>query len=252
MYSFDAAGIELIIPAKLADETEVLDVMLNPDRGPYFGSYHLLIFDTLHPELFAKHGKACKQLFEDTWYQWCKNGSFARQYGAQERKVDATYRVPGAYRKIAARFPKIDALNRAVIAGANRDGCVFTVPDREVDVDHGYQIVCRRNARDTIPPTVPFAYFVSGTAGWWMNRAIAKVDQLVEGWRRDEGFDAHTVATVHDELVVELPARDGNGNVERVRTIRKTMESCGTVMGIPTPVKSERHRETWAVGEEVI
>lgn len=403
LYSFDAANIELRIPAYLAGERELIDVFENPDAAPYYGSYHLFVFDILHPALFAKHGKDVKTLFEDSWYQWVKNGNFARQYGAQERKVDATYRVPGAYRLIARRFPKIDALNRAVIAGANRDGCVFTVPDREVDPDHGYQVVCRRNARDTISPTVPFAYFVSGTAGWWMNRAMAKVDRLVEAWRADEGYDGHLIATVHDEIVAELPllqvvervisggqtgadqaglragkrchrttggwvgngyktlagpdpslrdyglvetgtddyptrtrwnVRDSdatirfasdfntpgelctlraikkydkphlnvsllnqrpheevaawlrehnvrtlnvagnsesrctgigeyterflsavleldNGNLPRVRAIRETMESCGTALGIPTPVKAERHRETWAVGEEV-
>ena len=109
----DYTGIELAIPAYEAGEVEMIKIFEAPDDPPYYGSYHLLIFDTLHPELFAKHGKAVKQMFEDTWYQWVKNGNFARQYGAQEKKVDQTYRVPGGViKKVAKRFPKIDALSR--------------------------------------------------------------------------------------------------------------------------------------------
>lgn len=205
-YSMDAANIELRIPAYLAGESELIRVFDRPDDPPYYGSYHLVVFDTLWPDIFAKYGKDVKShpQYESSHYKPVKNGNFARQYGAQEAKVDATYGVKGGFRKVANRFPKIDALNRATIATANKYGKVWTVPDKDVDPERGYPIVCRRNVRDVIPPTVPFAYFVSGTAGWWMNRAIAKCDRIVERWRKD-GYDGHMIATVHDEILFDLP-----------------------------------------------
>jgi hypothetical protein len=172
-----------------------------------------------------------------------------RQYGGQEVRCDATYRVKGAFRKIGQRFPRIDALNRQICESAYKTGYVETVPDRSVDPDYGYQIMCRRNKWDRISPTVPFAYFVSGTAGWWMGRSVVKCDRLLEQWRLEEGYDGYMVLCVHDEAVYDLPS--GVDNTSRVDALRKTMESCGFDIGIPTPVSVDRHTESWAVGEGV-
>jgi DNA polymerase I-like protein with 3'-5' exonuclease and polymerase domains len=253
-YSMDAANIELRIPAYLCDERELVDIFERPKEGPYYGSYHLVIFDTLYPDLFAKYGKAVKDMPEyKTLYSCVKNGNFARQYGCQEAKADATYRVPGAYRKIGQRFPRIDALNRATIAHARRTGGVVTIPDSEVDPKQGYPIGCRVNQYGRISPTVPFAYFVSGTAGWWLNQAVRKTDRRLEEWRRDEGYDGHMILSVHDELVYDLPIdpTEPDANLPRVQELRALMESCGKSLGIPVPVTVERHRVSWAEGEAV-
>ena len=105
-WSLDAQNIELRITAYEADEEELVEVFLHPERPPYFGSYHLVVFDVLHPDLFAKHGESCKNIFASTWYQWTKNGNFALIYGAQKETADRTYRVSGAYEKIRRRFRK--------------------------------------------------------------------------------------------------------------------------------------------------
>lgn len=248
-YSMDAAGIELVIPAKVADEEAILDVMTNPDKPPYYGSYHLFVFDILHPELFAKYGKdvktQCKREYTDT-----KSFNFCRQYGGQEAKSDATARVKGASRMVGSKLSKIDALSRQTIALARETGGVVTVPDRSVDPDHGYPITCRRGPYGTISPTVPFAYFVSGTAGWWLTRAVVRCDAQLEQWRQEEGYDGYMILSVHDELVFDLPL-DKGCNLPRVQTLRKLMEQGGYDMGIPTPVTVERHRESWAVGEVI-
>lgn len=248
-YSLDAAGIELIIPAKRANEEEVLDVMMNPDKPPYYGSYHLFVFDILHPELFAKYGKnvktECKREYSET-----KNFNFCRQYGGGEAKGDATARVKGASRRVGSRLSRIDALSKQTIAQANATGRVVTVPDKSVDPDHGYPIMCRRGAWGNISPTVPFAYFVSGTAGWWLNRAVVRCDEQLERWREEEGYDGYMILSVHDELVFDLPLDKGD-NIPRVHQLRRLMEQGGTDMGIPTPVKIERHIVSWAVGEEI-
>lgn len=76
-WSIDYENIELRIPAYVAGEDLMVDLFERPDDPPYYGSYHLLIFDLLHPEKFAKHGVASKEVYSDTWYGWTKNGNFA-------------------------------------------------------------------------------------------------------------------------------------------------------------------------------
>ncbi len=93
-WSLDAKNIELRIPAYEAGETDLIYVFEHPNDAPYYGSYHLVVFDLLHPDLFAQHGKKCKDEFESTWYQWVKNGNFAVIYGCQEEKADATFVEP--------------------------------------------------------------------------------------------------------------------------------------------------------------
>ncbi len=123
-WSLDAKNIELRIPAYKSGEQELIAVFDRPDDPPYFGSYHLVVFDTLHPAMFAEHGKKCKDLYESTWYQWTKNGDFAVIYGAQEATADRTYHVAGAFKQIRHRFPKIAALSDRMIQVAEKQGYV--------------------------------------------------------------------------------------------------------------------------------
>lgn len=251
-YSFDAANIELRIPTFECGEEELMNVFLRPKDPPYFGSYHLVIFDTLHPDLFRQHGEQCKVLFEDTWYQWVKNGNFARQYGAGEKLVDATYRVPGGFARIGKRFPKIDALSRKYLDLANKHGYVETIPDRLVDPKRGYPLMTERGWGGRVKPTIPFCYHVSGTAMQWMNTAMVACDELIEGWARREKFRVYMIAQVHDELLFDFPAERRPGEHKpRVEAIRAAMEKCGERIGVPTPVTAERHDTCWAVGTKL-
>jgi hypothetical protein len=255
-WSMDAENIQLRIPFFEAGEQDVIEVFNHPERPPYFGSYHLVIFDLLHPALFAEYGRECKTLFEDTWYQWVKNGNFAIQFGAQRAKADATYGVAGAYDKIADRFRKVAALNLKYQEQARRTGYVETIPDRSVDPERGYPLLVSRSEDGRVVPTTPFCYHVSGTADWWMGRAMVKCAERLREWRQ-RGFDARIVFQVHDELVFDMPrAAHPKVNLRasnwgRAKELRNLMASGGEDMGVPTPVSVEYHEESWAVGAKM-
>lgn len=252
-WSLDAKNIELRIPAYEAGEEEMVALFENPDKPPYFGSYHLLIFDTLHPDLFAKHGKACKEVYASTWYQWTKNGNFAVQYGAVEESgtADAAYHVPGAQRRIQNRFRRVKALGDRLIALAEKQGYVETIPDRSVDPERGYPIYCTRTRWGGIKPTVPLNYHVQSTAMWWMSRAMVRVFAYLQ----ELGPEYKLVLQVHDELVFDFPKRKlssfdppKGGNVPKLRKIKRLMEAGGNDLGFPTPVSVTYHENNWSEG----
>ena len=91
-WSMDGKNLELRIPAYEANEREMIALFERPDEAPYYGSNHLLNFHTVYENLwnkelaevgFDKVGPHCKKKYASTWYQWCKNGGFAKQYGGQ-------------------------------------------------------------------------------------------------------------------------------------------------------------------------
>ncbi len=255
-WSLDAQNIELRIPAFEAQEPLLVDVFLHPERGPYFGSYHLAVAHVLHPELFDRWGVRFKDEFESTWYQWVKNGNFAVIYGAGEATADRTYHVRGAHRMIRDRFPKIAQLNDRQIRLANQQGYVETIPDQEVDPSRGYPILCSRTEDGRVSPTVPLNYHIQGTACWWMGRAMVKCQAQLDQWRNEDGFDGRMVLQVHDEMVFDFPwagppAEGETSNLWRIRAMQRLMESCGPPIGVPTPVAVEYNPVCWAEGIKV-
>lgn len=267
-WSLDAQNIELRIPAYMADEKELIEVFEYPKKPPYYGSYHLVIFDLLYPELFQKHGKNCKQLYASTYYQWIKNGNFAILYGAQRGKADATYHVKDAYYKICHRFPKITALARKQIEFANSVGFIETIPDKSVDPKRGYPLLC---SYPNIPilPTIPLNYYVQGSAMWWMMESmIACYNKLCE-WFLKNGFDGYLVMQVHDELVFDFPKSKRSiedqqqrliknifdyqeqDTLWRIKVIRGLLEKCGQNIGVPISTGIEYHEDNWAEGKTI-
>jgi DNA polymerase I-like protein with 3'-5' exonuclease and polymerase domains len=226
-----------------------------PNDPPYYGSNHLMIFDTLHPKMFAEHGKKVKDVYESTWYQWVKNGNFAVQYGAVDKDdgegtADLAYHVKGAQKRIAARFTKIHGkggLNQRMIAHAEQHGYVETIPDKTVDPTRGYPLLCTRTNYGKIKPTVPLNYHVQGTAMWWMGKAMVRCHNYLQDLP-----DYHLVMQVHDELVFDFPkgtAKDSwRTNLPVVREIQGLMEQGGNDIGIPTPVSLEYHDSNWSEG----
>lgn len=266
--SADAQNIELRIPTYESGEPDLIAIFERPNDPPYFGSYHLVIFDLLHPELFREYGKDCKNVFEATWYQWVKNGNFAVIYGAQRRKADETYHVEGAYDKIRYRFPRIAALGDRMIKMANKNGYIETMPRKNVNPRKGYPLWCSRTNDGKIMPTVPLNYHVQGTASEWMRGAIIKVDEYLEN-HPESNIDM--ILTVHDELDFRLPREATpevlykktdpkpkdpyfkdmkfmESSITHLTQIKSIMESCGRDIGIPTPVTVEIHPEKWSVG----
>lgn len=256
-WSCDAQNIELRIPAFEAGEKEMIELFLHPERPPYFGSYHMLIFDTLHPKLFAEHGMECKNVFDSTWYQWTKNGNFAIQYGAQEESgtADAAYHVPGAQSRIQGRFVNIKALSDRQFEHAQRFGYVNTMPDRTVNPERGYPVQCTRTKWGKIKPTVPLSYHVQSTAMWWMMKAMIRCDWQLHDWTCSDPRGYYMILQVHDEIVFDFPAGRGPEpwleHRPLIRKLQHLMAEGGNDLGLPTPVSCKYHAHTWSKGISV-
>lgn len=256
-WSMDAKNIELRLPAYEAEETEMIQLFERPKDPPYFGSYHLLIFDTLHPDKFAKHGPAVKDVFESTWYQWTKNGNFAVQYGAIEKDIDSTadkaYHVPGAQKRIKSRFQKIAKLNDYYIAYAEKHGYVETMQDLSVEgTDRGYPLLCTRTEHGRILPTVPLNYHIQGSAMWWMQKAMVRCHAVLQSRNRRDPRGYRIAMQVHDELVFDFPAGTGSKpwqtNLPLAIELQGEMARGGDDFGLPTPVSRKYHPVSWDQG----
>jgi DNA polymerase I-like protein with 3'-5' exonuclease and polymerase domains len=260
-WSLDAENIELRIPAYESGERTLIELFENPDEPPYYGSVHLLNFSTVYPELWEpelnrvgieKVGPSCKDKYASSWYQWCKNGDFAVQYGAVEGDeerigtADRAFHKVGAHAMLKSRFSKLDRLNRKWIWYANEHGYVETMPDQTVDPEHGYPLLCTRNDYGKIKPTVPFNYHVQGTAMWWMMKAMIRCHAQLKKWP-----GCFMIMQVHDELVFDFPYAPNLGNLARVRVLKKLMEQGGDDIGLPTPVAITYNPDTWSEGVRV-
>lgn len=264
-WSCDAKNIELRLPAYEAGETEMVDLFERPDVPPFFGSNHILVFSILHPEMWAdalkKHGpngagQFVKDEYESSWYQWTKNGNFAVQYGAVEESgtADRAYHVPGAQRRIAARFTKIDELNQRCITFAKQRGYVETMPDRTVDPDRGYPLYCSRTSYGGILETVPLNYHIQGSAMWWMMQAMIRVQDYLDRLNADDPRGYYMIMQVHDELVFDFPKgrtpEPWREHRPKVRKIQHLMAQGGAdlIPAVPTPVSCEYHPDNWSGG----
>jgi DNA polymerase I-like protein with 3'-5' exonuclease and polymerase domains len=288
-WSCDAKNLELRIPAYESGEQELIDLFERPDEPPYYGSTHLLNFHTVYPDIWdgelgkvcesknccngevvdhARIGPHCKKRFAEDWYQYCKNGGFAVQYGAIDRTdrlstADRAFHRPGSHAKLKARFGRLEAHNQRCIRQAEKYGYVETIPDVSVDPRIGYPLMCTRTERGRILPTVPLNYRTQGSACWWMQQAMIRCHGLLCRWNT-RGFSGYIVLQVHDELVFDFPrggdprndlAKEKSGkpyfrtsNLWRIRELQKLMEQGGKDIGVPTPTSCEYHTESWAEG----
>lgn len=261
-WSLDAKNIEARLPAYLSGERDQIALFEKPDEPPYYGSMHLLNFHTVYPDIWEKElrevgldkvGPTCKKKYAASYYQWCKNGGFAIQYGCQERKGDATFHKAGAFKLLKQRFSKLAKLNDDCIRYANQHGYVETIPDRTVDPKRGYPLMCTRMDNGFVLPTVPLNYKIQGSAMWWTAKGMIRCDPLLEEWSRKK-FKAFIVMQVHDEMVFDLPQRahplqdPARSNLDRIRELQALMEQGGDDFGIPTPVGVEYNPDNWSEG----
>lgn len=256
-WSLDAKNIELRIPAYGSGETAMIDLFEKPDEPPYFGSNHLLFFDILHPDKWDRDDPEgllkAKKKYASTWYQWTKNGDFAVQYGAvaESGTADRAYHVPGAQARIESHLKNIKGLSERMIETANRMGYVETMPDRTVDSERGYPLLCARSKWGRVLPTVPLSYHVQGTAMWVMGRMMLLCDAYLKELSQRKRQDYFIVMQIHDELVFDFPFAKDKGNLPIVRECKRLMDSVGfdLVPSVPLPVGIEYHPNTWAEGE---
>jgi len=261
-YSSDYDNLELRLPAYECQEPAMLELFESPDVGPYFGSYHLLIFSILHPDKYDHDDPEglikARDKYKATWYQWTKNGNFADMYGAVDTgdgkgTADRAYHVPGAQAIISKKLVKKSELNRYWINFARKHGYVETMPDRKVNPDKGYPVRCRRNEMTgQVVDTVPLNYHIQSTACWVVMRAMIEVQKLLDHWNRlDPDAEYAMVMNIHDELVFDFPIRIKKGkdlNLPKVRAIRRKMESIGKDINVPLTCGLDRHDNNWSEG----
>ena len=247
-WALDYENIELRIPAYASGEEKMVELFERPDEPPFFGSYHLLNGSIIYPDLFwplADKKGAFKDKYNDTWYQWLKNFDFAVQYGAQRSTADRAAHKHGAFDAVQASLPKVARLKQQVIQFAEKNGYVETIPDRTVNPKRGYPLLVSRSEYGKIVPTIPFAYFVQGTAMWCARRALVRcAEQLIE-WNTLDRRRYHTVLFVHDELVFDFP-EGGKRNLPKVRQLQRLMEKSGEDISIPLKVAVSYHPKNWA------
>lgn len=242
-WSLDYENIELRIPAYESGEEAMIELFERPDDPPYFGSYHLLNASIVYPDLFwplADQKGAFKDQYKATWYQSCKNGGFAIQYGCQEKKADATFKRAGAFKAIKERMPRVTALNDHWVTFANKTGYVETLPDQSIGAQRGYPIYCSRNNWGGVSPTIPLNYHVQSTAMWCTAKAMVRCQDYLDQY---PGY--YLIMQVHDELVFDFPA-GGKKNLPKIRMIKRLMEKSGEDIGIPLKVSVSYHPNNWS------
>lgn len=250
-YSIDYNNLELRIPAYVSNERKMIEIFENPEKPPYYGSYHLLICHLIHRQKFEKcvaEGVSFKDK-HNSWYKKTKNFNFAVQYGAMEQSgtADRAAGVPGAQAKVNNLLQEKNRLNDKWIKHAEKYGYVETIPDTAVDADHGYPLLCGRTSWGKISPTIPLSYYVQGTAGWVMMRAMIEVQKYLDALP-----DHFMILNVHDEIVFDFPVLSQKINQKKVRKIRGIMESVGKGIGIPLTCEITFHPENWAEGTLVV
>lgn len=246
-WSIDYENLELRIPAYKSGEEGMIDIFERPNDPPYYGSYHLLVFDLLHPDKFKKYGVKCKDVYKSTWYSWTKNFNFAEQYGAVESSgtADAAAHVEGAQRLISNKFPAKTKLNKKFIQFASKHGYVETEPDRSVDPKHGYRLRCPQDEWGGISPTIPFNFYIQGTACWVKFRAMIDCQKYLDTLNIDIN-SYFIIMDVHDELVFDFPYKKDKGNLPKIKRIQSIMENVGDDFGVPLSTSASYHSDNWS------
>lgn len=248
-WALDYENLELRIPAYEAGETLMTDLFENPNDPPYFGSYHMLVFSILHPEMWKKWGTKIKDSDcpDSAWYGYTKNGNFAVQYGAvaSSGTADAAYHVKGGQAIIENRFTNIKLLAKRIMAQAETFGYVETMPRKSVDPKKGYPLTCTRTQYNRILPTVPLSYHVQGTAMECTTGSMIRCDEKCLEWTHKTGRDHFITMQVHDELVFDFP-KGGKKNLDKVYELKYLMEESGRDIGVPLKVSVGYHPCNWS------
>ena len=231
--SADYSNIEMRILARKANVESFLDIFREGKT-----TVHLAVAKLMFPDLYQRPD--FKKLEE---YGKTKNGNFAISYGAGQEKADLTYEVPGGYEILLENYPDVKNFKHLLAElknKARKQGGIFTLG--------GYPLV--------IPSHKPYAvlnYFVQGSAGIVMKRAIVRCDRWIT---QNPERDVQMIMTIHDELVFDMPApttlipEKDEIFLDNVKQLSYNMESPGDDddFGIPLPVEPMYHPVSWADG----
>ena len=250
-WSLDAKNIELRLPFYESGEHDLIDLFEHPNDPPYYGSNHLMNFHTIYPDIWKREldkltvmlksadeawkkvGPWVKEKLADTYYQWCKNFGFAVQYQAGRETADRAAHRPGCHALLKSRFAKLDALNEQLVYYAKKYGYVETIPDRTVDIERGYPLLCTRTEYG-IKTTTPLSYRIQGSAMQWTNKGQVRCDEKLLEWQDGTGFDGFITMQVHDELVFDFPKSQIHPK------IHADMEKAGQKIPL-----FQRHKSNW-------
>lgn len=258
-WSLDYNNLELRIPAYDCGEKELIDLFERSNEPPYYGSEHLLNFHTVYPDIWddvvSKVGwdgaaEYIKTEYKSTWYRKCKAGDFAVGYGAVDLPgggtADKAFGRPGSHARLKARFANKEKLNQSCIDHAEKYGYVETLIDNEVCPTRGYPIYCSKNDWGRVRPTVPLNYRVQSTACWVIMRAMIKVQEYLDTLR-----DGFLILQIHDELVLDFPFRENQGNKGKLLKVKRIMESIGDRINVPLLCGLSYHPNKWSEGVAV-
>lgn len=259
-YSIDYSNIEMRIFAHACGDQNLIDAFA------LGGSVHLIFAEAIYPEEYAAckaKGESFKDKYKDTYYQWVKNGNFALIYGASPKKADATYHRQGAYDNLRKRLPLVDQFIQNRSYEARKWGLVETMGGYQLRVPKG-------------EPHKAANYFVQGTAGEIMTRAVAKVHHYLQArnhlldtdcritspeWIdkyhkvvetkqiKEIRLDSGLVMQIHDELDLDCP--DDPISDQVAYNVCKLMEEAGNDIGLTTPVEIDVITKDWSTGQDV-
>lgn len=255
-YSLDYDNLELRIPAYECGEPAMLELFEHPEKAPYFGSYHLLIFSILHPDKYDHDDPMGLLKAKEKYphiYGWVKNGNFAELYGAVDTgdgrgTADRAFHIPGAQSIIARKLTEKNKLNKKYIQLGNKHGYVETMPDKSIDPLRGYPIQCKKSKWNRVVETTPLNYHVQGTACWVMMRAMIKIQDLLDKWNAKLPEPQYfMVMNIHDEVVLDFPESTGkkDTNLPKMKAVRRAMESIGKDIGVRLTCGLDRHDQSW-------
>lgn len=250
-WSIDYENIELRIPAYESGERVMIELFEKPNDPPYFGSYHLMNASIIYPDLFwplADKKGAFKKKYGSTWYQWCKNFGFAVQYGAMAESgtADRAAHKPGAQRMVQNKLTEHTKLNRKCIDFADKHGYVETIPDKTVNPNRGYRLMCSRSEWGKVSPTIPLSYHVQSTAMQSTSKGMVRCDQRLEQHTATDPRGYFMTMQVHDEIVFDFPFEPNQGNRDKAEEMGRLMSMSGDDIGIPLKVSISYHPDNWA------
>jgi DNA polymerase I-like protein with 3'-5' exonuclease and polymerase domains len=179
------------------------------------------------------HDFMAKQIFPDQEIskeqrRIAKNTNFGFIFGASERKIDQTAGIPGLYKHLMQKFPGAKRFIQETKRAVEVSGRINTLG--------GYPIHLPLTTSPwgviSYPAHLAVNYLVQGTEGEIVKRAMFLVDQFLT----KEYPDARIVMNIHDEIIIDTPARPPK---HIVRSVAALMEEAGLDSGVITPVDVE-------------